>query len=116
VGLERLIAMAPIPDEDVIRKPDLFIAALGKEAQDFAFVLCNRLRMAGALVETDYGARSLKSQMKRSDKLGCRYTLILGERELQEKKALLRDMKGSDQQPVGLDDAVSTILSILTKN
>jgi histidyl-tRNA synthetase len=116
VGLERLIAMAPIPDEDVIRKPDLFIAALGKEAQDFAFVLCNRLRMSGALVETDYGARSLKSQMKRSDKLGCRYTLILGERELKEKQALLRDMKGSDQQPVGLDDAVSTILSILTKN
>ena len=95
VGLERLIAVAPIPDEDVIRTPDLFIAALGKEAQDFAFVLCNRLRMAGALVETDYGARSLKSQMKRSDKLGCRYTLILGERELQEKKALLRDMKGA---------------------
>jgi histidyl-tRNA synthetase len=69
--------------------------------------------MAGALVETDYGARSLKSQMKRSDKLGCRYTLILGERELQEKNALLRDMKGSDQQPVGLENAESTLLKIL---
>jgi histidyl-tRNA synthetase len=113
VGLERLIAVAPIPDEDVIRTPDLFIAALGKEAQDFAFVLCNRLRMAGALVETDYGARSLKSQMKRSDKLGCRYTLILGERELKEKQALLRDMKGSDQQPVALENAESALLNLL---
>ena len=70
VGLERLIAVAPIPDESVIRRPDLFIAALGKEAQDCAFVLCNRLRMAGARIETDYGARSLKSQMKRADKTG----------------------------------------------
>jgi histidyl-tRNA synthetase len=113
VGLERLIAVAPIPDEDVIRRPDLFIAALGAEAQSYAFVLCNRLRMAGARVETDYGARSLKSQMKRSDKLRCRYTLILGERELQEKKALLRDMKDSSQQPVGLDDAETTLLNIL---
>jgi histidyl-tRNA synthetase len=69
--------------------------------------------MAGARVETDYGARSLKSQMKRSDKLRCRYTLILGERELQEKKALLRDMKDSAQQPVGLEDAESTLLNIL---
>jgi len=66
-------------------------------------------------VETDYGARSLKSQMKRSDRLKCRYTLILGERELQEKKALLRDMKDSTQQPVGLDAAEKELLSILSK-
>jgi histidyl-tRNA synthetase len=113
VGLERLVAVAPISDESVIRRPDLFIAALGKEAQDCAFFLCNRLRMAGAHIETDYGARSLKSQMKRSDKLGCRYTLILGERELQEKQALLRDMKGSAQQTIGLDNAESTLLNLL---
>lgn len=115
VGLERLIAVAPIPDEAVIPAPDLFIAALGKEAQDVAFLLCNRLRMEGVLVETDYGARSLKSQMKRSDRLRCRYTLILGERELQERKALLRDMKDSSQQPMGLDDAEKTLLGILSK-
>jgi histidyl-tRNA synthetase len=54
--------------------------------------------------------------MKRSDKLGCRYTLILGERELQEKQALLRDMKGSAQQTIGLDNAERAILSILSKN
>ncbi|MCU0583366.1 MAG: histidine--tRNA ligase, partial [Syntrophales bacterium] len=116
VGLERLVAVAPIPDEQVIPRPDLFIAALGKEAQDFAFVLCNRMRMRGVLVETDYGARSLKSQMKRSDKLKCRYTLILGERELQEKNALLRDMKDSSQQPVGLDDAENALLKLLGRN
>jgi histidyl-tRNA synthetase len=51
--------------------------------------------------------------MKRSDKLGCRYTLILGERELQEKQALLRDMKGSAQQTIGLDHAESTLLNLL---
>ena len=113
VGLERLLAVAPIADEDVIRKPDLFIAALGAEAQDYGFVLCNRLRIAGLWIETDYGARSLKSQMKRSDKLGCRYTLILGERELQEKKALLRDMKDSAQQPIGLEDAEMALLNML---
>jgi len=42
--------------------------------------------------------------MKRSDKLGARYTLLLGENEIRERKAFLRNMKGGSQDPVGLDD------------
>ena len=48
--------------------------------------------MKGIRVEMDYAGRSLKSQMKRADKLKSLYTLILGEREIAENKALLRNM------------------------
>lgn len=113
VGVERLISLLPELMEDIVRSPDLYIASLGQEARKLAFILCNRLRHLGILAETDYSNRSLKSQMKRSDKLGARYTLLLGENELKERKAFLRNMKGGSQEPVGLDDMENQLVSLL---
>ncbi len=72
-------------------------------------MLCNRLRMKGIHVEMDYAGRSLKSQMKRADRLKCAYALILGEREIEENSALLRNMHESAQEEVCLDDLEETI-------
>jgi len=80
----------PVKSESFSAKPDLFIAALGDESQQLAFRLCNHFRMSGILTEMDYLGKSLKSQMKRADKFQCAYTLILGEKELRERKAELR--------------------------
>ena len=113
VGVERLISLLPAVMEDIVRSPDLYIAALGPEARKLAFMLCNGLRTLGILAETDYSNRSLKSQMKRSDKLGARYTLLLGENEIRERKAYLRNMKGGTQDPVGLDDMEKQLVSLL---
>ena len=112
-GVERLISLLPELMEDIVRSPDLYIAALGQEAKKLAFLLCNRLRSLGILAETDYSNRSLKSQMKRSDKLGARYTLLLGENEIKERKALLRNMKGGSQDSIGLEDMEKQLVSLL---
>ena len=103
IGFERLLAMIPTDRESDAGTPDLFIAALGDEAQQFAFRLCNRLRVDGVRTEMDYHGKSLKSQMKRADKFRCRLALILGERELREGKAELRDMSRGTQETVSLD-------------
>ena len=92
--------------------PLLFIAALGERAAEKAFFLCNRLRMKGIRVEMDYAGRSLKSQMKRADKLKSSFALILGEREIDENRALLRNMRTSTQEEVALDDLEETIMKI----
>ena len=113
VGVERLISLLPAVMKDVVRSPDLYVAALGPEARKMAFTICNGLRRQGFLTETDYSNRSLKSQMKRSDKLGARYTLLLGENEIRERKAFLRNMKGGSQDPVGLDDMEKQLVSLL---
>jgi len=63
-------------------------------------------------VEMDHVGRSLKSQMKRADKLKSAYTLILGEREIAENKALLRNMLSSTQTEVGLDSLEETITEL----
>ncbi len=113
IGMERLLALLPLTDEDFRRSPLLFVAALGDEAKDRAFELCNRLRMQGLWVEMDYTGKSLKSQMKRADKMGSRYVLILGERELAEKRAELRDMTTSTQETVALEGWEETLLNIV---
>jgi len=106
IGMERLISMMSAGNEKFVVYPDLFIAALGQLAESRSFELCNRLRMKGVRTEMDYAGKSLKSQMKRADKLKCRYTLIIGSQEILERKAELRDMKNKTQVTLMLDDQI----------
>ena len=104
IGFERLAALVPISEEELGAGPDLFIAPLGEVARTWSFTLCNYFRMLGIHAEMGYGSKSLKSQMKRSDKLKARLTLILGENEIQDRTAELRDMASGTQEKISLDD------------
>lgn len=112
VGLERLAALIPEEARKAAEGPLLFIAVIGDKAVSKAFVLCNRLRMKGIRVEMDYDNRSLKGQMKRANRLNSAFALILGEREIDENRALLRNMRASAQEEVRLDDLEETIMKI----
>jgi histidyl-tRNA synthetase len=112
VGFERLIACLPEDGKNKF-KTDLFIAALGERAQKFAFGLTNELRRAGISAEMDYADKSLKSQLKRADKLNSSFTLILGDKEIDEKQALLRNMQTKEQQDVSFDGLLESIIKII---
>lgn len=112
IGLERLAELIPDQEKNPADSPFLFIAALGEQAVDKAFFLSNRLRMRGIRVETDHSGRSLKSQMKRADKLSSTFVLIIGEREISENRALLRNMQSSTQEEIALDQLEETIMKI----
>jgi len=109
IGVERLISLLPLNDEDFSTAPHLFLAALGENAQQFAFGIMNQLRLSGIRAEMDYSDKSLKSQMRRSNKLRCRHTLIIGDRELEETKAPLRDMQTSEQKTIAIATADTII-------
>ncbi|MBN1382494.1 MAG: histidine--tRNA ligase [Deltaproteobacteria bacterium] len=113
IGFERLMSVIDIDRALYDRPLQLFIAALGEEAQKLAYELCNRLRMRGIRTEIDYQAKSLKSQMKRADKLNSRNTLILGENELQSGKAQIRHMSTGSQDTVDLKTLEENILTII---
>jgi len=100
IGFDRLISMIPDVNGQDAGHPNIFIAALGDKAQEFAFSLCNTLRLAGIRAEMDFSDRSLKSQMKRSNKLNCSHTLIIGEKEMEEGKAQLRKMETEPRDPL----------------
>ena len=115
IGMERLVSLMPAANESFVQNPDIFIAALGDVPRLWAFALCNYLRMAGVRAEMGYDEKSLKSQMKRSDKLMCSFTLILGDREIQENKAELKDMKKGTQETIKLDNFDDIAEAIISK-
>jgi histidyl-tRNA synthetase len=61
----------------------------------------------------DYADKSLKSQLKRADKLNSSFAVIIGDKEISEKQAILRNMKTKDQQTIPLDDLLKSIIKII---
>ncbi len=112
IGMERLIACLPAASSSSCRT-DVFIAALGPRAQNIGFKLTNELRREGITAAMDYSNKSLKSQMKRADRLSSAYTLILGEEELVENCAKLRNMSTKEQQSLSLDQLPEILINIL---
>jgi len=89
-----------------IEKPvryDLYIASMGQEAEERAFLLANSLRKAGSKVEVDHIGRSVKSQLKYADKIGARYVLVLGGDELAKGEAKLKRMCDGNETITVLD-------------
>jgi histidyl-tRNA synthetase len=108
IGMERLVSLLP-RDREFISYPQLFIAALGQEPSEEAYRIINQLRLEGIRAELDYEGKSLKSQMRRADKLKARYVLILGEDELKRGKAVLRNMETKSQEEVSISDILTVI-------
>ena len=90
-------------------KPVLYIAPMGTEARAWAMGVVSELRARGLYAECDISARSLKAQMKYADKLGARYTLIVGDSELESGHAQLKDMTNSTQEEIELDNICDII-------
>jgi histidyl-tRNA synthetase len=76
---------------------------MGNEAALKAFEIITRFRAEGKWAESDIVGRSLKAQMKYADKIGARYTLILGDNELAAGEAQLKNMETGEQTTVSID-------------
>ena len=80
--------------------PDVYLVAVGEGTRERAFALAEELRdaVAGIGVETNLGGGSFKAQMKRADKSGARYALVLGEQELAEERIGCKPLRSNDEQ------------------
>ena len=117
VGLERVL-LALEKQELLPEEPeavDVFVVALGEAAQIPAFKLLHELRAAKLSAAMDFAGRSMKAQMKQANKKNARFVAILGEDEVKEASALLKDMKTSEQKKLALKDFVPA-LCIEVKN
>jgi len=113
VGMERVIALLIESCKIEPEGADLFVAALGDKAEKRAFAWIQQLRQMGFYVEQEYTPKSLKAQMKRADRLGCKRALIVGQRELESGKAILRDMRSKQQTEIELDGIVDRLAKML---
>ncbi len=100
MGVERVALL--LAEEEFRKRPDLFVAALGDDAQAEAFRLMCALQKLGVAVEMDYEGKSLKSQMRRADKFNARFTLIIGGDEIAKGAAQLKNMDAGIQEEVTL--------------
>jgi histidyl-tRNA synthetase len=113
MGIERFVALyeacggeAPASDADV------YIASLGSGTLERAFGLAEELRdtISGIKVEMNLGGGSFKSQMKRADKSGAEFALILGEQELTDGCIGVKPMRSAGEQiNVALEELVATL-------
>ena len=105
MGITRLILAMKEAGLDNIEeaKPRLYIASLGDKALLSALSITERLRRLGVFVECDTMGRSLKAQMKYANKLGAKYTLIIGDSEVETGVAKLRDMETGEQTDANLN-------------
>lgn len=86
-----------------------FLVPLGDEARRRAFGLLTELRAVGVEADMAYGGRGLKGAMKAADRSGARYAVIIGERDLAEGVAQVKDLASGEQHGVALAELVSTL-------
>lgn len=105
LGIERLLALLDAEGVE-IPKPDecgLYIAVMGDSAQAKAFDLLGQVRSCSIHAETDIVGRSLRAQMKYADKIGAKFSLVLGDNEIAENKAELKNMETGEKRKINLD-------------
>ncbi len=117
IGFDRLVEVMEALNRYPARSEiDLFILTLGEEAAQKGYLWSCELGRRGLCCEVDYRGKSMKSLMKRADRLNAGHVLIVGETELENNELILRNMKTKDQQTIGTSDVVERCMALLNQN
>ena len=114
IGFDRLAGILEEKQKRFSSGPDVFVAALGDASQEMAFDWICKLNEKSIRGEMDFEGRSLKAQMKLADRLNAKYVMILGEDEINNNSAVVRNMQTKEQEEIPLKDAVSSIIEKTT--
>lgn len=118
LGLDRiLMAMNEMgADFGNDTKCEVYIASLGEAAQMKAFQFTEKMHSCGIAADCDLCARGLKAQMKYADKIGAQYSIVLGDDEIANGEAVLKNMKTGEKKKISLnDDFVDTYITAVTE-
>lgn len=119
LGMERLLLIMNAQQIEFpeLETCDLYIASLGDAAKLEAFRLAHRLQEYSIAAICDLNDRGLKAQMKYADKIGAKYSIVLGDNELAAQKAQIKNMKNGEKAEISLgDDFVEQFVILQTKN
>ncbi len=101
MGIERFVALFEVSGgEAPADETEVYIAAMGEGTLAKAFEIAEGLRDAlpGLRVEVNLGGGSFKSQMKRADKSGAEFALVLGESEMADSRIGLKPLRSAGEQ------------------
>ena len=115
MGIERLLLLLENQKTEIPPEPkcDLYIATMGNAAELKATEISSSLRFDGFEVQTDICSRGLKAQMKFADKIGAKFSMVLGDNELQNNKAVIKNMATGDTSETALDNISDKLSSLI---
>ena len=94
---------------------DIYIAPMGENASFEAAAIVADLRAGGINAQTDVVGRSLKAQMKFADKIGAKYTMVLGDDEIASGKAKIKNMDSGEATETELADLADNFMEFLVR-
>lgn len=107
IGMERIVTLLKENWTEDHPAPKVFIATLGKEAEIEGFKIAEDIRARGFRVEPNYGGVSLKSQLRKADRIGAEFAFIIGENELKTGKIQWKNLKKGEQGEVEINEVLS---------
>lgn len=115
MGIERLLMLM---DKQGIEIPkpstcDLYVAVMGESASLKSFEIIKAVRSCGLIAETDIVGRGLRAQMKYADKIGAKFSMVLGENEIEQGKAVIKNMSSGEQTEIVLDNTFAEKFMVL---
>lgn len=116
-GMERLILAKEAENGNTLPQAtrDLFLGYRGDDATVIAYKLITQLRAAGISAESDHLQRSVKAQMKFANKIGAKYSAIIGESEMENQVINLKNMENGETREVAFSDLVAVMQEELSK-
>ncbi len=115
MGIERLLMLMEKQGIE-IPKPstcDLYVAVMGESASLKSFEIIKAVRSCGLIAETDIVGRGLRAQMKYADKIGAKFSMVLGDNEIEQGKAVIKNMSSGEQTEIVLDDTFAEKFMVL---
>lgn len=111
VGIERLLLMLEAQNGEFkeTNEMDIYIGSIGKEGLVKSQGIAYRMRSEGIRAEGDSVGRSVKAQMKYANKIGAKYSVILGDNEIAEDTANLKNMETGEQEQIKVSELVEII-------
>ncbi|HML38958.1 MAG TPA: histidine--tRNA ligase [Bacillota bacterium] len=112
LGIERLLLLMEATGKEIAEPEnlDVFIAVMGERAKLFGLKLLRDLRQQGVKAEMDSLGRNIKGQFKYADRLEAKYTIVVGDNELDQNMVSIKNMGTSEQKQVPLQDILKEII------
>jgi histidyl-tRNA synthetase len=112
LGMERLVELVQAQNPDAVESTiDAYLVCLGDAAQARGIQLAEQLRSQGVNIICHCGGGSMKSQIKKADKSGARYAVILGDDEIQAGEAGVKFLRETGEQQQVMFDALADVLT-----
>lgn len=111
LGCERLILLMQeaLAENQSLPLSGVYFVSFDEASQAKARELLQKVRDAGVRAEAAYESKSLKSQMRRANKLGFRYAALLGGDEMARQEVTLKDLSTGEQRAIGFNDIAASL-------